>query len=229
MKPFHYGTMATLTNIAVAKPTTGTRQRLVEAAHALIWANSYAHVSVDDICRAAGVQKGSFYHFFPTKGELAAAALEDHWVSVQPKIEEIFSEHKTAIGQLHALCAEILKKQVDSLKENGKVCGCPYATVASEMSGNNEQLWNLSHEINERFLGFYEQLLKNAAKEKLIPARGLKERAKEMQVYVIGAMLQARMTNTLDAVGKSLETALFRICGFEDAAPKGRVKKKTKR
>jgi TetR/AcrR family transcriptional repressor of nem operon len=200
--------------IAIGKPQNRTRQKLVDAAHALIWANSYAHVSVEDICREAGVQKGSFYHFFPTKADLAAAALEDHWQMSCTNMEAIFTGHASARAQLRALCGEVYKKQETSLIATGKVCGCPYATVGAEMSGSNEKLRRLSEEMTERFCGYLERLLKNAATEKLIPTAGIKERAREMHIHAIGAMLQARITNRLDSVGKSLEHSLLRLSGM---------------
>ena len=210
-----------ITRITAAPEARGlkTRQKLIDAAHALIWANSYAHVSVDDICRKAGVLKGSFYHFFPTKIDLAAAALEDHWTTVKPKLDAIFSDHKTPQAQLKALCKEIFLKQQTALESTGTVCGCPYATVGAEISNNNETLRELSVKMSERFCGYFEQLLKNAASAGLIPASGIKQRAQEMHVYVIGAMLHARITNQLDCVKKPLEIALFRMSGMDSALP----------
>lgn len=209
---------------AVATKPASTRDRLIEAAHSLIWANSYAHVSVDDICRAAGVQKGSFYHFFPTKADLAVAAIEDHWSQSCPEVDEIFAGEKTPQEQLTALCAAILEDQKESLERTGKVCGCPYATLSAEMSGQNEMLFKISREISECFLGYYEQMLNNAVKAKLIPASKVKQRAVEMQVYVLGAMFHARMTNTLDSVSASLETALMRIAGLAPAKAAAKLK-----
>lgn len=55
-----------------------TRTRLLDAALSVIRANGYAATSVDDICRAAGLSKGSFFHHFATKEELAVAAAR-HW------------------------------------------------------------------------------------------------------------------------------------------------------
>ncbi len=191
----------------------GTRQKLLQAAHDLIWANSYAQVSVDEICKRAGVQKGSFYHFFPTKHALAAAALADHWQEVQPKIEAILAA-PTASAQLDALCAHIYEKQQRSLKENGHVCGCPYATVSSELSGQDEELQQLGAELSARFRRVCERMLKQAAKEKLIPAKGIAARATEMHTQIIGAMLLARITNSLENVGKPLRSALGRISGI---------------
>lgn len=199
---------------STAKSACNTRQKLVDAAHDLIWANSYAQVSVDGICKKAGVQKGSFYHFFPTKADLAAAALENHWAQTQPEIEAIFTSNLTAKQQLQSICKKIRTKQEDSLAATGKVCGCPYATVGAELGGSGTALHVLADELGERFLGYFEKILRQAAKEGVIPSRGVKTRAAEMHVYVLGAMLQARLTNSLDTVGKSMEHALHRISGI---------------
>ena len=51
-----------------------SRTRLLDAALALIRTKGYAATTVDDICAAAGLTKGSFFHHFRTKEELAVAA-----------------------------------------------------------------------------------------------------------------------------------------------------------
>ncbi len=52
-----------------------TRERILDAATALIWRDGYHAVSVDAICAAAGTRKGSFYHAFASKADLLLAAL----------------------------------------------------------------------------------------------------------------------------------------------------------
>lgn len=47
-----------------------TKQSLVLAATALWRANGYAHTTVADICRAAGVSKALFYFYFPRKEDV---------------------------------------------------------------------------------------------------------------------------------------------------------------
>ena len=58
--------------------TTTTRQKLLDAALALIRSRGYAATTVDDLCAAAGVTKGAFFHHFDSKEALAVAAAE-YW------------------------------------------------------------------------------------------------------------------------------------------------------
>ena len=53
-----------------------TRTRLLDAARDLIRARGYAGTTVDDICAAAGVTKGAFFHHFESKERLGVAAIE---------------------------------------------------------------------------------------------------------------------------------------------------------
>lgn len=52
--------------------------RLLDAAQKVIRAQGYAATTVDDICAAAGLSKGSFFHHFKAKEDLVLAAVA-HW------------------------------------------------------------------------------------------------------------------------------------------------------
>jgi len=52
-----------------------TRSKLLDAGVELIRARGYNGTTVDDICTAAGVTKGGFFHYFESKEEVAEEAL----------------------------------------------------------------------------------------------------------------------------------------------------------
>ncbi|MGE0337088.1 MAG: TetR/AcrR family transcriptional regulator [Gammaproteobacteria bacterium] len=64
---------------AAARDTT--RRKLLETGFGLVREKGYAATRVDDICAAAGVTKGAFFHHFPTK-EAWGEAVAEHWSEV---------------------------------------------------------------------------------------------------------------------------------------------------
>lgn len=59
-----------------AKPNA--KAKLLDAALAVIRATGYSATTVDELCTAAGVTKGAFFHHFKSKDDLGVAAA-DHW------------------------------------------------------------------------------------------------------------------------------------------------------
>lgn len=53
-----------------------SRTRLIEAAHDVVRAKGYSATRIEDICSEAGVTKGSFFHHFKSKDDLALAAVK---------------------------------------------------------------------------------------------------------------------------------------------------------
>ena len=55
-----------------------SRERFLDAAVSVIRSRGLHATTVDDLCSAAGLSKGAFFHHFASKEELAIAAAE-HW------------------------------------------------------------------------------------------------------------------------------------------------------
>jgi TetR/AcrR family transcriptional repressor of nem operon len=59
-----------------------TKQKLLDAAQSLMLAKGYAATSVDEVCEAARLTKGSFFHYFDSKEHLGKLVAE-HFFSAR--------------------------------------------------------------------------------------------------------------------------------------------------
>ena len=73
---FHTNQMVSVMTIATERHESKTR--FLQAALQVIRAKGYTATTVEDICEAAGLTKGSFFHHFDSKEGLALAAA-DYW------------------------------------------------------------------------------------------------------------------------------------------------------
>ena len=69
-----------------SQEVSNSKTRLLDAAVHIIRAKGYSATTVDEICHRAGVTKGSFFHHFRSKDDLALAAVA-HW---QAKTASLF-------------------------------------------------------------------------------------------------------------------------------------------
>jgi TetR/AcrR family transcriptional repressor of nem operon len=53
-----------------------TRNKLLDAAQELMLTKGYVATSVEEVCQAAGLTKGSFFHYFPGKEDLGIAVAQ---------------------------------------------------------------------------------------------------------------------------------------------------------
>lgn len=66
-----------------------TRELLVETMGDLLWERGFADTSPRDVRERSGVGQGSMYHHFPTKRDLALAALERNVADLLPAASDL--------------------------------------------------------------------------------------------------------------------------------------------
>jgi TetR/AcrR family transcriptional regulator, transcriptional repressor for nem operon len=62
----------------MARDATDTKQRILDAAKQQVLERGFAGTSVDDIQKAAGISRGTFFYHFPSKDDLARALIGRH-------------------------------------------------------------------------------------------------------------------------------------------------------
>jgi TetR/AcrR family transcriptional repressor of nem operon len=193
-----------------------TKLRLLEVAHDLIWENSYGSVSVDDICEKAAVAKGSFYHAFKSKSELAVAAIENHWEQKRPALDQLFSTQTPPLERLKRYCDFTVANQLGKYETLGKVAGCPFSSVGCELSTQDENIRQKAHELNARMVKYFTSMVLELIAEGTVQETDAIELAKEMCAYITGVMTQAKIDNELKSVQRMLP-GLLRLMGIQKA------------
>lgn len=191
-----------------------TKQKLIDTALELIWKNSYGSVSVDDICKAADAKKGSFYYFFPSKVDLAVAATEESWQTSRAQYDRIFSAGTPALERFERLADWIYQSQAETAKKYGHVCGCPCASLGSEMAGQEDRIRAKVDEIATRQKRYYESALRDLIADGMLPATtDVKIKAQEVYAYLLGQFAVARIQNDLEVLKRDLKPGLLRTLG----------------
>jgi TetR/AcrR family transcriptional repressor of nem operon len=67
--------------LGMARANTDSKTKFLDAALRVIRAKGYEATTLDDVCEAAGLTKGSFFHHFDSKEALALAAA-DHFAAM---------------------------------------------------------------------------------------------------------------------------------------------------
>jgi TetR/AcrR family transcriptional repressor of nem operon len=109
--------------------TSDARERIV---------NTAARLFVDELCAAADVRKGSFYHHFSSKSDLAKAVVDLHAQAFAARLGG--SSDASAAEKLRAVPDAIGAIQGDFESQFGRVVGCPFGNLAAELSTTDEDL-----------------------------------------------------------------------------------------
>lgn len=192
--------------------TSDAKERLLAAALDLIWTTSYGSVSVDDICTKAGVKKGSFYHFFPSKADLALAAYEEHWRLKRPQFDAIFSPQFPPLERLSRWCDSVHQTQRGLFDKYGHVCGCPYANVGAELATQDDRLRCKSEELLNRGLRYLETAIGDAQRAGDVSITDVKSAAVSVGTCLMGLLFRAKVQND-PGVLRELEPSVMRLLG----------------
>lgn len=183
-----------------------TRARLVESAVRLFLRQGYAASSVEDICREAGVTKGSFFHHFPNKETLAAAAVE-WWGRFGTSLYAQAWEDSDAdpLDQLRRLFAIM-----SGFTENeNEVCTCVVGMLSQELAQTHPTLREACDRELNTWTANCARLLA-AAKAKHAPMADFDPEAVAWYLNSLwqGSMLVAKTKTHPDLIRSNLRLAL---------------------
>lgn len=194
-----------------------TRNLLLETATDLFWRHSFSAVSVDEICKLAGVNKGSFYHYFQSKFDLMAAVCDNLWETTRPELDAIFAPAADIDTRIRRLCELIYAKQAEKAEQFGQVLGCPFTTCASDLCMQDDGFRDQVNTMFGRFMAYFEALVAEAHAQGHARDLTVSEGAQALFCYKTGVLSQARMFNDLSIIARDLEAGFRRYLRLPDA------------
>ena len=191
------------------------REKLIAVARHLIWEQSYNAVGVESICREADVNKGSFYHFFPSKEALAMEALEHSWLQLEETVmRPAFSPDLPPLERFTRFCRNVQRLFSQVTLETGGIPGCPIINCGAEAGVEDETMRTKVEDIFARQTAYFEEALKEAKEEGTIRISDAGAAARFIHAFLSGLILQAKVFKDPDGL-KLLLPGLARLIGAE--------------
>jgi TetR/AcrR family transcriptional repressor of nem operon len=117
-------------------PNPEVRKRLLAAGLDLIHLRGFAASGVKDITDAAGVPKGSFYAYFPSKAAFAAAVLDAYWVDIETRLVPILHGD----GSVQQRITRFFHALADDHETANFLLGCLIGNLSLELSSSSEPI-----------------------------------------------------------------------------------------
>lgn len=187
--------MSNATEHADSAPSTDVRERLLEAAEALIYAGGIHATGVDAIVRAAGAARKSFYTYFDSKDALVAAALErrdERWM--RWFIDGTLKRGRTPRTRLLAMF-DVLREWFASEDFHG----CAFLNAAGEIASPDDPIRRVSREHKERLLAFVREQSDAWAAAAGADRRVAARLARQWLILIDGAIGVALVSGEADA------------------------------
>jgi TetR/AcrR family transcriptional regulator, transcriptional repressor for nem operon len=187
-----------------------TRLRIIRAAADLFHKQGARATSPDEIIEVSRTGKGQFYHYFKSKEGLIHEVLQTHLEAIKdgtaPLNYEI-SSWKDLEGWFLA--------QVELQKSFGMTRGCPFGTIANEVTENDElirQDLSLIFEVVKNKLAVF--FVREKSRGRLVRVADENRLADFCIATIQGAMLMGKISRSSQVVEAMIREAFAHLKGY---------------
>jgi TetR/AcrR family transcriptional repressor of nem operon len=183
-------------------PNPATRAALLDGAMRLMLAKGFVATSVDEICAAARVTKGSFFHYFRDKEALGLAVLDHYWDATNRGLEAApFNQETDPLRRLYAYIDLFI-----AISRNPRVPkSCLFGNFAQELSTTHPRLRARCAEGFSRWARAIKRDL-DAARAAAVPA--VKVDTKSMADHFVaiyeGSLILVKATNDPSVLARNM-------------------------
>ena len=199
------------------------RGNILKAAQELIELRGYSALGVAEICKAAGVPKGSFYYFFESKEVLALAVIDEHWVVQHRDWERILHSEAEPLLRLRQLFEETEAGQLAGQRSCGTVSGCLFGNLTLELSNQTEPIRVRLQEIFDAQVDMVEHVVTDAQQRGDVSISDTREAARSVVAQLEGQVLFAKLYNNTQRLDTLWANCLALLAARTTNAPTGPI------
>ncbi|MEV5908644.1 TetR family transcriptional regulator [Streptomyces sp. WAC 01325] len=178
--------------------TSDAKQKILGAARSLIEGRGYSALGVAEICKAAGVPKGSFYYFFESKESLALAVVDEHWTAQRRDWVRVLEADGEPLERLRGLFEETQAGQRAVQEGCGTVSGCLFGNLTLELSNQTEAVRRRLQEIFDAQVDMVETVVKEARERGDVTVADTREAARAVVAQLEGQVMFAKLYNSTE-------------------------------
>lgn len=177
-----------------------SRERILEGAQDLILARGFSAMTVDAICKSAGITKGGFFHHFSNKEALGEAALAKFWNDAeQRQVAAAYRNETDPVKYLEGY----LDHAIEAYKDPELQKGCMLAIFTMELAESNEALFKSASRHFDTFRTDFMAMLEQAFTSKNLPLDVLSWA--DLYISTLeGSLLLAKSKNDPQAITRAL-------------------------
>jgi AcrR family transcriptional regulator len=180
---------------APAPPSESPRDRLLEVADELFYAEGVHVVGIDRILKGAGVAKASLYHHFGGKDGLIRAYLEEYFEVRRQQIEQVLAAYTTSREKLLGLFTALEITLADPTFR-----GCRFLNASAEARPGESVAV-----VTDAYRDFMRTLFTDLAKQ--IGASNPKQLGRQLALLYDGTAMAARVDRDRTDVGTAARAA----------------------
>lgn len=165
--------------------STETRNHILNVAMQLFSKTGYDATGVAEICQAAGVSKGAFYHHFPTKQAVFMALLNSYLNSIEAGFN-LMRKHTQDVPQIILQMAEM----AGSLFQTADI-HLPIFLEFWTQANHEPQVWEAAIAPYRRFQSYFASMIQEGIDEGSITPVDAQLAARVLVSLAIGLLMQS--------------------------------------